>query len=389
MIWRKVIAAWILAFIFAIPQLFIFVQTDEGLKSDGTMRHLCRSQGYTAKWQRKVYFTFLTTYILIIPFCIMSFCYLNIIRVVWKRVEEKPSKPKLMIRFKSFNRSCKSRSAVESEYVNNASDTCQNSSTTPSELDALPQRCYQRRPAACHNSKIGIPKKLISNSKRNVVKMTLSVIIAFLICWSPYFIFSLVRIYSNYKIKLKEGLMIAEIMALVHSALNPMLYGIFSTKYTKIFFRRVCMCVSGGSRGLSRFDEGVSEGETSWRETTRYSIVNVNQDGAADDAPCHKCCSTFLSFFSKCGCKYLLFSKKVDKSGGFYQELVPNGHYKTNTSQHRTNIEMDSDIESNIEAINAEHATRLSSHRNRRSTVSLVLTNPDPSSRRNDYISTV
>ena len=53
MIWRKVLAAWILAFIFAIPQLFIFVQTDEGLKSDGSMRHLCRSQGYTAKWQRK------------------------------------------------------------------------------------------------------------------------------------------------------------------------------------------------------------------------------------------------------------------------------------------------------------------------------------------------
>ena len=127
-----------------------------------------------------------------------------------------------MIRFKSFNRSCKlSRGAVESDFGNKSSDICQNSSAAPSELDALPQRCYQRRSAACQNTKIGIPKKLISNSKRNVVKMTLSVIIAFLICWSPYFIFSLVRIYSNYKIKLKEGLIVAEIMALVHSALNP------------------------------------------------------------------------------------------------------------------------------------------------------------------------
>ena len=392
-IWRKVVGAWIFAFIFAVPQLFIFVQTDEGIKPDGTVRHLCRSQGYTAQWQRKVYFTFLTTYILIIPFIIMSFCYLNIIRVVWKRVEEKPSKPKLMIRFKSFNKGSKSRSVADSDYGTNSSDICQNSTTTASDLDALPQRCYQRRPATtCHNNKIGIPKKLISNSKRNVVKMTLSVIIAFLICWSPYFIFSLVRIYSNYKIELKEGLMIAEIMALVHSALNPMLYGIFSTKYTKVFFRRVCRCLCCGAGGLSKFDDGVSEDDTSWRETTRYSIVNVNQKGARQDKSCQNYCRTFLNFlFSKCGCKYVFFSKKADTSGGFYQELVPNGHYKTSTSNHRNNIEMDSDIDSNIEALNAEHATRInSSHRVRRSTtVSLVLSNPDPSSRRNDYISTV
>ena len=30
LIWRKVLAAWVFAFIFAVPQLFIFVQTDEG-----------------------------------------------------------------------------------------------------------------------------------------------------------------------------------------------------------------------------------------------------------------------------------------------------------------------------------------------------------------------
>ena len=125
LIWRKVLAAWILAFLFAIPQLFIFVQTDEGRKADGSMRHLCKSQGYTANWQRKVYFTFLTSYILIIPFCIMSYCYSNIIRVVWKRVEEKPGKPKLMIRFKSFNRSCKTRSGTYESADGNSSDKCQ------------------------------------------------------------------------------------------------------------------------------------------------------------------------------------------------------------------------------------------------------------------------
>lgn len=80
----KVITAWIMALIFALPQLFIFVET-----SDGQPPVLgCRSRGYTAEWQRKVYFLFLTGYILVVPTAVMSFCYLNIIRVVWARAND-------------------------------------------------------------------------------------------------------------------------------------------------------------------------------------------------------------------------------------------------------------------------------------------------------------
>jgi len=82
----KVITAWLMAFIFALPQLFIFVETADG----GGRRPVlaCRSRGYTAEWQRKVYFLFLTGYILVVPTAIMTFCYLNIIRVVWARAAD-------------------------------------------------------------------------------------------------------------------------------------------------------------------------------------------------------------------------------------------------------------------------------------------------------------
>jgi len=81
----KVITAWLMALVFALPQLFIFVET-----SDGGRRPVlgCRSRGYTAEWQRKAYFLFLTGYILVVPTAIMSFCYLNIIRVVWARASD-------------------------------------------------------------------------------------------------------------------------------------------------------------------------------------------------------------------------------------------------------------------------------------------------------------
>ncbi|ELU14444.1 hypothetical protein CAPTEDRAFT_24678, partial [Capitella teleta] len=174
-IWRKVTVAWVLALICAAPQLFIFVQTDEGVHPDGEIKHLCQSAGYTEKWQRKLYFTYLTMYILVIPTIIMSFCYTNIIKVVWMRNfdgSNTKSSPKIRL----------------------------------------------------------VPKKLVSASKRNVIKMTLTVIIGFLICSAPYFVVSLIRIYSDYTIKMPNALSVAEIMALVHSALNPILYGMFSTK---------------------------------------------------------------------------------------------------------------------------------------------------------------
>ena len=61
--------------------------------------------------------------------------------------------------------------------------------------------------------------------------MTMLVVVGFVVCWTPYFVvsliriistvISLIRIYSNYHIKLDEVLSISEIMALGHSAVNP------------------------------------------------------------------------------------------------------------------------------------------------------------------------
>ena len=80
---RFIALSWILAFFFAIPQLFIFVQTVD-VRSDGTMEFGCKSRGYTNKWQRKVYFTFMTLYILVIPVALITFCYTRYVRVGYR-----------------------------------------------------------------------------------------------------------------------------------------------------------------------------------------------------------------------------------------------------------------------------------------------------------------
>jgi len=65
--------------------------------------------------------------------------------------------------------------------------------------------------------------------------MTMLVVVGFVVCWTPYFVVSLVRIYSDYQIQLSEALSISEIMALGHSAVNPLLYMIYSRRAIRLF----------------------------------------------------------------------------------------------------------------------------------------------------------
>jgi len=63
-------------------------QVAVGVYPDGEIKHKCLSRGYTAWWQRKTYFTFLTAYILVIPALVICFCYFNVVRVVWQQGKE-------------------------------------------------------------------------------------------------------------------------------------------------------------------------------------------------------------------------------------------------------------------------------------------------------------
>ena len=64
---KMVSVSWVTSFIFAIPQLLIFVQTVDEVLPDGHVKYGCRSQGYTANWQRKTYISFIAIYSLVLP----------------------------------------------------------------------------------------------------------------------------------------------------------------------------------------------------------------------------------------------------------------------------------------------------------------------------------
>lgn len=184
---RMILVSWILSFVFSIPQLLIFHQTVEASFPDGSVRYGCRSLGYTAQWQRKLYISFMTSYILIIPSVIISFCYIKVVMCVWRQ---------------SFETTLKNIPACRKTVVNTAS---------------------------------------ISKAKIKTVKMTLTIITIFIICWTPYFLTTLIRIYSDYKYVIPKTVMVfSETIALLQSALNPILYGFFNIKFKRGILEICC-----------------------------------------------------------------------------------------------------------------------------------------------------
>lgn len=124
-----------------------------------------------------------------------------------------------------------------------------------------------------------LPKRFMTSSKRQVVRMSLSVIAGFVACWLPYFVVSLIRIFTDYRVRLPGLLSAAELLALAHSALNPLIYGLFSART----LRQSC-----GQRCQRRRLSVVLEGRSlmpSWCCCCCYCCRQVVADVSPDALP--------------------------------------------------------------------------------------------------------
>jgi len=65
-----------------------------------------------------------------------------------------------------------------------------------------------------------------------------------MLCWAPHFIVTLIRVYSNYKYTWTAAKSICMLMALSHSAVNPFIYMIFSTRAVRAALVHLCQRVA-------------------------------------------------------------------------------------------------------------------------------------------------
>lgn len=140
----------------------------------------CASTGYTAEWQRRVYFTTFACYVLVIPAVCMSICYIKIIHVV-------SSSTKVWIQ--------QIRGQTTTTYLSS-------SATSPAKI--------------------------------KTVKLAMTIIIVFVICWTPYIVITLIEIYSNNRLRIPSWLEgVLQMICLLQSSLNPFIYMTFNHRSTK------------------------------------------------------------------------------------------------------------------------------------------------------------
>jgi len=166
---RTIIICWLSSLIVAIPQLFIFKQD---FFPGNSTKYRCTSTGYTAEWQRRVYFTIFAGYVLVIPALCMTIWYTRIIRTINKST-------------KTWTQTMR-----------------------------------------------GQTQTLLKSSQQiRTVKLAMTIIIVFVVCWTPYMVITLIEIYSNGHFRIPSWLDgVLQILCLHQSGLNPIIFLAFDQK---------------------------------------------------------------------------------------------------------------------------------------------------------------
>ena len=137
-------------------------------------KYRCASTGYTAEWQRRVYFTLFACYVLVIPAFCMTIWYSKIVYVV------------------------SSSTKVWTQKIRGRTTTFLSSTAT-------------------------------SPAKVKTVKLAMTIIIVFVVCWTPYILATLIEIYSNRRLRIPSWLDgVLQTICLMQSGLNPLIYITFN-----------------------------------------------------------------------------------------------------------------------------------------------------------------
>ncbi|XP_021367847.1 cardioacceleratory peptide receptor-like isoform X2 [Mizuhopecten yessoensis] len=194
---------WSCAVIFSIPMLLSYnLQLVDGHMPQCWME-------LPKPWMWKVYITLIAILLLIIPAVIIAFCYIFIVIVIWR---------KSSLSLNAANSGEQTRIVTKDATSDSPSDQRKRVHWTE-----------------CNVSSRG----LIPKAKIKTIKMTFVIVLAFVFCWSPYFVYDLLDVYGHIP-RTNEMIAVStfiQSLAPLNSAANPIIYMLFNSKMYKKFFK--------------------------------------------------------------------------------------------------------------------------------------------------------
>ncbi|TRY82129.1 hypothetical protein DNTS_009449 [Danionella cerebrum] len=178
-----VCVAWLLSFILSVPQLFIFsrVQIAPGVYD-------CWAE-FIQPWGPKAYVTWTTLVIFLVPIVTVTACQVRICRAL------------------QINLYLKSHQEKHSLPL---------SSRTSNVLS-------------------------VSRSRVKTVKMTVVIVLAYIVCWAPFFTVQLWSVWDDHAPTETATFTILMLLASLNSVANPCIYLLFTLKFPKVLGTLLCM----------------------------------------------------------------------------------------------------------------------------------------------------
>nr|Q90334.1 RecName: Full=Isotocin receptor; Short=ITR [Catostomus commersonii]CAA61050.1 isotocin receptor [Catostomus commersonii] len=173
-----VIVSWALSLVFSVPQVYIF-----SLREIGNGVYDCWGD-FVQPWGAKAYITWISLTIYIIPVAILGGCYGLISFKIWQNFKRKTKK-----------------------------DQCITLTTAASKANAL-----------ARVSSV----KLVSKAKITTVKMTFVIVLAYIVCWTPFFFVQMWSAWDPEAPREAMPFIISMLLASLNSCCNPWIYMFFA-----------------------------------------------------------------------------------------------------------------------------------------------------------------
>ncbi|XP_014852478.1 PREDICTED: isotocin receptor-like [Poecilia mexicana] len=174
-----VIASWILSLMFSTPQAYIF-----SLREVGNGVYDCWGD-FVEPWGAKAYITWMSLSIYILPVAILSICYGLICFKIWQNINMKTRREHF--------------------------------------LALTPRPSKGAHPLSRVSS-----VRLISKAKIRTVKMTFVVVIAYIVCWTPFFFVQMWSAWDPAAPREDMAFIISMLLASLNSCCNPWIYMFFA-----------------------------------------------------------------------------------------------------------------------------------------------------------------
>ncbi|CAG5123002.1 unnamed protein product, partial [Candidula unifasciata] len=221
---KKIVACvWIVAIALSSPTLYVWA-TEQTVYFNNVTRVtvvLCADIGVDSN-DRLVYATYQFLIMFLIPVIIIFVCYIFVIHALWMSSKQ-------LIEMTSCDSgyltiSTQDESALSSAQTENSSP---HAPCTQRHSHIRSRRSMLKRVTREHSVEV-------LRARKQVIKMLITIVLVFLLCWGPKLLFSIFQrigfnwIYNHWAYTLKITI---NLLPFIHSCLNPIIYGFMSRSF--------------------------------------------------------------------------------------------------------------------------------------------------------------